>query len=517
LLLLSLSFQTLTLAQSHVNREWVETFGEPLDLEWSKSINGIDNQLIHVGNIATINQGANISTTVYYNDGSIKWQSNYHSINQNNDYGISVALDQNENVYVLGTTDNQNNIDYDILLLKYSSTGSLQWSQTFGSNYDLNDIGTELILDDAGESIYICASSESASNNYDFLTLKYNSDGVYQWDERYDYDDLIEIPIGIEFDNNGDLFVTGTSGSSTNRWDYTIVKYTINGTYIGDERNSMPGIGFDQPLAFTKDSFNNIYVTGRSSTDGVNYDIKTIKIDESYNLQWSKTYDFEGKEDAGSTIRVDTNGNVYIGGYVTRLDDVNIYRYDATVHHGSEINSIDTVVAYWARPSSSEVLEPVYNDSLLPRERVQIEYLDRDSCVMHGYVYELLDNSGISMGWLPRDTLTLRPDLEYTILSRDSTTPVANIDSHSNFNQKISLYPNPTNNIHKLELSGFAKKNTIVVLYDIQGRKISTIHNGIIDSKKQTLDIDVSHLNAGLYFYTIYSENIRKDIRFIKQ
>lgn len=218
----------LNLAQTHVNRNWVSGYGEPIDLEWSKSINGVDNQLIHVGNIGTPNEGANISTTVYNNDGSINWQSDFHSENQNNDYGISVSFDQYENVYVLGTTDNETTTDYDLLLLKYSSTGSLLWAETYNSSYNLNDIGTELIIDEGGEGIYICASSESSTNNYDFLTLKYNSDGVFQWDERYDYDGLIEIPIGIEFDENEDLFVTGASGSATNRWDYTVVKYTIN-------------------------------------------------------------------------------------------------------------------------------------------------------------------------------------------------------------------------------------------------------------------------------------------------
>jgi hypothetical protein len=330
--LIVITISLFNFAQTHVNKEWVETFGEPLDLEWSKSIIGIDNQLIHVGNIATTNEGANISTTVYNNDGTLKWQSNYHSENLNNDYGISVSFDQYENVYVLGTTDNETATDYDLLLLKYSSTGSIIWTETYNSGYDLNDIGTELLIDEDSENIYICASSESSTGNYDFLTLKYNSAGIFQWDERYDYGNFVEIPIGIEFDENEDLFVTGASGSATNRWDYTIVKYELDGTYIGDERNSAPGIGFDQPLAFTKDSSNNIYITGRSSIDGVNYNIKTIKMDDSYNLQWSKIYDFDGKEDAGSTIRVDTSGNVYIGGFVTRLDDVKdmiLIKYDS--------------------------------------------------------------------------------------------------------------------------------------------------------------------------------------------
>jgi len=39
----------------------------------------------------------------------------------------------------------------------------------------------------------------------------------------------------------------------------------------------------------------------------------------------------------------------------------------------------DSIVAYWPRPSSSNVLEGLNNESLLPRERIVIDYLDRET------------------------------------------------------------------------------------------------------------------------------------------
>ncbi|MGM0480110.1 MAG: T9SS type A sorting domain-containing protein, partial [Bacteroidota bacterium] len=218
-----------------------------------------------------------------------------------------------------------------------------------------------------------------------------------------------------------------------------------------------------------------------------------------------------------STIELEEQVQNYVNEWFDEGQyDVNIYRYDATVYHGSEIDSIDTIVAYWARPSSSEVLEAVFNDTLLPRERVQIDYLDRDSCKMHGYVYEVLDNSGNSLGWLPEDTLTLRPNLEYTVLTRDSTAPVAALDKNHVSNQKINLYPNPTSGTHTLVLSGFKQNKTKVNLYNIQGKKLNTIHDGILP-KEPTFQVDVSHLNRGVYYYVISSGEVRKTIRFIKK
>lgn len=54
-------------------------------------------------------------------------------------------------------------------------------------------------------------------------------------------------------------------------------------------------------------------------------------MDQSYGVQWTQIYDYSGKADAGSTIQVDSIGNVYVGGFVTRADNVKdmlVVKYD---------------------------------------------------------------------------------------------------------------------------------------------------------------------------------------------
>ena len=121
-------------------------------------------------------------------------------------------------------------------------------------------------------------------------------------------------------DINGDVSITGASASSCINWDFTIAKFSPNGIFIIDVRSSLLGVGFDQPLAYKKDAAGNIYITGRSSANGINYDIRTIKLNASYILQWSKVSDFNGNEDV--VIDVDAAGNVYIGGYVTKSNNI---------------------------------------------------------------------------------------------------------------------------------------------------------------------------------------------------
>lgn len=193
----------------------------------------------------------------------------------------------------------------------------------------------------------------------------------------------------------------------------------------------------------------------------------------------------------------------------------NVWAVKSKVYHS--INPIDTIVSYWPRPSSSTVLEPIINDSLLPRERLSITQIDTDSCFMVGYIYEVLDTLGNPLGWLPISNSVQDARFEYTILSRDSTAPIANNPEIHLENGNISLFPNPTQQQHALELNGYSNKHTVITLYDINGRLIRKIHDGKIVNNHEVFYLDVSDLSTGLYFYNIIFETEQGSIRFIKQ
>lgn len=194
---------------------------------------------------------------------------------------------------------------------------------------------------------------------------------------------------------------------------------------------------------------------------------------------------------------------------------MNIYRYDASIHH--EINEGDTIIAYWPRPSSSNLLEEVKNDSLLPRERISIDYLDRDSCETHGYIYELLDGGGNTLGWLPDDTIAFKPKFEYTILSRDSLAPIANINGLKKQEVLIDVYPNPSTDFHTLRMKGALNTNFQVSMYDLQGRRMLKTFSGSFANEKIELINNISSLASGLYVYHITIGSEISSIKFIKQ
>jgi subtilisin family serine protease len=307
-------------AQTHINKEWETTSGNPMALDWTASLTNASNQLISIGNSYVAGQGANILTTKYNKDGSIAWQRNHNTTGTQNDYGIALATDDNDNIYVAGTTDNAGFTNYDVVVLKYNAVGALQWSRTFNTAFSKNDVGTGIKVDVWG-NIYVCGASEGATTGTDYLLLKYDASGTLQWNGRYDYAALTELAVGIDVDAAGNPFIIGASASAANNWDFTIAKFDASGVYQNDVRNALPGVGFDQPLGYKKDGAGNIYITGKSSTDGVNYDIKTVKFNPSFVLQWTKIIDFAGKEDVANSIDIDAIGNVYIGGYTTKAND----------------------------------------------------------------------------------------------------------------------------------------------------------------------------------------------------
>lgn len=155
------------------------------------------------------------------------------------------------------------------------------------------------------------------------MAVEYSTSLTYlQESPAYDFagSNLPDVPIGIEFDSGGNIILLGASATGTNDWDYTCVMYDVSTlSFIVDDRVNMPGFGFDQPAAFCKDPITgDIFITGRSSSNGINYDIRTVRIAANLSgIIWNVTHDENGLEDAATSMVLDTNGNVIVGGYIT--------------------------------------------------------------------------------------------------------------------------------------------------------------------------------------------------------
>jgi type IX secretion system substrate protein len=82
------------------------------------------------------------------------------------------------------------------------------------------------------------------------------------------------------------------------------------------------------------------------------------------------------------------------------------------------------------------------------------------------------------------------------------TTGIANQSQH---NELLTIYPNPSNGMFTLELSGVAKdaKTLNISLYNMLGEKVLEITN--VSPSSQSMD--VSALSNGTYFVKVRSDN----------
>ena len=64
-------------------------------------------------------------------------------------------------------------------------------------------------------------------------------------------------------------------------------------------------------------------------------------------------------------------------------------------------------------------------------------------------------------------------------------------------------YPNPFNNSVTIEYQLSGPSQLTVVIYDMLGRKIETVHNGFQDAGEHTIRWDADNNSTGVYFYSV--------------
>jgi hypothetical protein len=185
--------------------------------------------------------GLNDSFVAKYNSaGTQQWVRQLGSAGD--DTGNAVAVDSQNNVYIVGTTAgslpaNLNAGLNDYFLAKYNATGVQQWVSQVGTDSD--DYGTAVVVD-ANDNVYVAgntAGSFPGFTNYglqDAFLSRFASNGAGIWLTQYgsNLDDLVH---GVALDSNGYVYITGeTDGtldyvSNAGGSDIMLLKYDANG------------------------------------------------------------------------------------------------------------------------------------------------------------------------------------------------------------------------------------------------------------------------------------------------
>lgn len=187
-----------------------------------------------------------------------------------------------------------------------------------------NDKPKAMVLDNNG-NVYITGSSEDSNLGKDVLTVKFSEEGKELWSARYSGETNSEgnndEGNSIAVDNEGNVYVTGyTSGGFRGR-DYLLIKYSPEGTqewvrFYNGEGNIEDSD--EEGVASAVDNSGNIIVTGYSDGTGTGLTFCTIKYDNKGDLLWKVlSQNINYRDSKAAAIKTDHEDNVIVSGYCT--------------------------------------------------------------------------------------------------------------------------------------------------------------------------------------------------------
>jgi len=324
------------------NTLWETSYNGPSGMGDSVAGIAVDsNGNVYVTGTSDYHKGSSNYATVKYNsNGNLLWEVVSNSggmgiLSNNWDYATGIAVDGNNNVYVLGSS--QNGGGYAYVVIKYDTNGTLLWANKYNGPGGGWDYPNDLVVDGA-DNVYVTGKSPDAAGLNDYATVKFDSNGNLLWASRYNGpQNQDDEATSIAIDGSGNVFVTGESNNN-----YATVKYDSNGMQQWVNRYSgHPTDSTDAASDIAVDGSGNVYVTGSSKwgsvyTGGTGYDYVTVKYDTNGNEQWLIRSDFGlapySRDDTSASLALDMTGNIYVTGSSDGLGLYNLPDY-ATVKY----------------------------------------------------------------------------------------------------------------------------------------------------------------------------------------
>lgn len=286
--------------------------GEPLDtFGYSVATDASDNIYI-VGTTQTFG-GEDYDVFVQKYDQSCNLLYQLQWAGPGDDIARGIAVDAADNIYVTGSTTSYGSGQADVFLLKYSSDGSLVFSKIWGG--PRNDYGNSVAVDMQGNVYVVGSTSSYGAGQSNIVLLKFDSSGnltsQQTWGGRQ-----TDYGTGVAVDAAGNVYVAGYTFSWTpGNSRVVLLKYDSSGNLLSD--TIWGGSQNDFSSAIATDNVGNVYVTGYTysygGTPGV-ANAMLLKFDPAGTLLYQRTWGGR-RGDFGYGIAVDFGGNVYVSGY----------------------------------------------------------------------------------------------------------------------------------------------------------------------------------------------------------
>jgi len=492
----------------------------------------------------------------YNSAGQVLWSQSYNSPTNTEDAAFgnhALAVDAAGNAYVVGYNQSGPPLfSYSIFVIKYSASGVQEWVSTYTSPFGV--LAFAVTVDVSG-NVYVCgrvATSTDLSST-DFLTIKYNSQGVQQWVRTYDgtahSGDMGEL---IAVDGLGNVFVSGEATGQHRKGRLTIatggdivtIKYNPSGnelwvTTFNDLYN-------DAPRELLVDAAGNVYVTGENdkpappNTDFLfDSDFITIKYNGGGNQKWLARFSgTSGPEisipqdmvldgagnvyvtggshtvssNDGLTIKYNASGieqwqarypdmsvNTLLGFNNIALDNVGGLYVSGTVEESGSGKNFKTVK--YSGSSGIQSWVATYNGPANGNDDVRAMELFNPPGpeFINAFIYVTGISEGIGTG---EDITTIRYSQPIIIGPDASTLEQSGVSQF-----KLSNYPNPFSGTTQIEYQLPYNAYVSIKVYDITGKWVATLAEGQKSAGIHREFFDIGRLSKGVYTYRMITNS----------
>jgi hypothetical protein len=232
----------------------------------------------------------------------------------------SIAAGDSGQSYIAGfsgTTTESN-----MCIAKYDLNGDTLWTRLFGGGIGNVENKAYAITIDKQWNIIVTGYITTVTGPH-IATLKYDPQGNMLWSQIFvGTGNSGDKAYAITLDSYNNIYITGYTTSVNNGKDYVTIKYDPNGDSLWVKTYDGPGHSDDIATSIVMAGDNHVVVTGssRNSSNSGSEDIATIEYNTSDgSTAWGvQRYNGSGNaEDKGNAVIADLSGNIYVTGYST--------------------------------------------------------------------------------------------------------------------------------------------------------------------------------------------------------